>query len=826
MSERFTDKTLRSSRLIVVALLKWITQCAAVFLLILVLPTAVSAHASLVRSDPAPNSILTRPPAQVQLWFDEEVDPHFSKIEVLGPDQSQVVTGQLQAAPDDAKSIIVPLNHLESDTYTVKWQVLSADDGHITEGTFSFGVGVANLAGTPGAAQGPGSELSPISAAVRWLNLLALLALVGGMVFRLLLLDPSFHAIRANEQDAIRSGLARWRAATLIIAGVALLAGLADLLLQAISIGGSVSPGSLQSVVFSTRLGLLGLARIILVVAAGASVLFSHRFLSLLVPAAALGALALLTRSLTSHGAAVQGDLSLGVLSDWLHFLSVSMWVGGVVYFALLLPLLWRALAPEIRTHWVSTLLARFSAVALVATPIVALTGLYNATLQVPSLDALTGTLYGDTLLAKVALFGVMVLFGAFNLLLLSPRLRSAIAVPASAGKLVSRFRLTLAAEVVVGLAVVLLAGLLTLELPARSEMAARATPTAAAQARVLLVGDAAPGIRVELVIGPLPESPSEFDVRVVDSEQKPVTGITGVVLDFTRLNADSGEQVADAEPRGDGHYMAMGNYLDAAGMWRLRVTVQRLGTSDAAIEFPYLISNSAKAASDPEALRFVAQSEAVMNRLLSLRSDQYLNDGANGEVVTHFEFRAPDKMRFTVEGQGDSVAIGPVQYYRDKAGAWSQQGRVDPFVFPDFNLSSQATWAALGIADTVRSQPARVVLFSIKNTSGSGEIDYAYWISTQDHRLLQLGMVTDGHFMMQSYFDADAPDIVIQAPASVPPAGMGGTTSATPAPAPAPAPLTSNRRPRGLITGDLEADGGLVLLIAGIAALAGGLIG
>jgi methionine-rich copper-binding protein CopC len=82
-------------------------------------------HASLVRSSPAARATLTRSPERVDLWFNERVEPKFSRVSVLN-DQDQVVdTGEMVVGPDDARKLSV--------------RVLSVDS-HVVEGQFQFTV--------------------------------------------------------------------------------------------------------------------------------------------------------------------------------------------------------------------------------------------------------------------------------------------------------------------------------------------------------------------------------------------------------------------------------------------------------------------------------------------------------------------------------------------------------------------------------------------------------------------------------------------------------------------------------------------------------------
>src|SRR5438046_3087937 len=106
----------------------------------------VSAHAKLIKADPAPGSIVGTAPTQVELSFDEAVDLSFSEVQVLNAQKQRVDTGELQPVTGDPKSVIAPLKPGGDGTYNVVWKILSATDGHITRGVFAYGVG--NTAGS------------------------------------------------------------------------------------------------------------------------------------------------------------------------------------------------------------------------------------------------------------------------------------------------------------------------------------------------------------------------------------------------------------------------------------------------------------------------------------------------------------------------------------------------------------------------------------------------------------------------------------------------------------------------------------------------------
>jgi copper transport protein len=94
-----------------------------------------SAHAALVGSSPAADSVVQVPPTQVVLTFTEVVNPVAGKVRVIAPDGTRVDR-------DDARSsglqLIIPLKPVDDiGTYLVTFRVVSADS-HPIGGAFSF----------------------------------------------------------------------------------------------------------------------------------------------------------------------------------------------------------------------------------------------------------------------------------------------------------------------------------------------------------------------------------------------------------------------------------------------------------------------------------------------------------------------------------------------------------------------------------------------------------------------------------------------------------------------------------------------------------------
>lgn len=132
----------------------------------------------------------------------------------------------------------------------------------------------------------------------------------------------------------------------------------------------------------------------------------------------ALGVLALAAISFTLSTAGHAGDdglLTVVNAANTLHILGAFLWGGGIIAAAvIILPLLLRNEHSEARELIAVTSL-RLSTLAAVALVMVLLPGIYNAWLQIGNWDRLFTTAYGQVLIAKVALVGVMMLLGAFN---------------------------------------------------------------------------------------------------------------------------------------------------------------------------------------------------------------------------------------------------------------------------------------------------------------------------------------------------------------------------------------------------------------------------
>ncbi len=152
------------------------------------------------------------------------------------------------------------------------------------------------------------------------------------------------------------------------------------------------------------------------------------------------------TYSASSH-ASDNGDFTLTELNDYVHVLATATWGGAIFVSAFLL---FPALRGRAELAQVALRLSRLAAAALA---VVLATGLYNASLQLPSPEAMLATNYGRVLAAKLAIVGLVMLIGAMNRVVISARIK-----PDPVGAAVARPLLLVARALMVDAALVLLA--------------------------------------------------------------------------------------------------------------------------------------------------------------------------------------------------------------------------------------------------------------------------------------------------------------------------------------------------------------------------------
>jgi methionine-rich copper-binding protein CopC len=134
---------------------------------------AASAHTALTGTDPAADSTLATGPGRLTATFNEELQPTFAAMTLVGPDGNLWSTGDAEV---QGATVSVGVRSLgPAGKYTANYRVTSAD-GHVVSGSWSFTVTVPG-AGQPGpAVQSP----DPADRVVLWPFAIGLTALIAG----------------------------------------------------------------------------------------------------------------------------------------------------------------------------------------------------------------------------------------------------------------------------------------------------------------------------------------------------------------------------------------------------------------------------------------------------------------------------------------------------------------------------------------------------------------------------------------------------------------------------------------------------------------------
>lgn len=129
------------------------------------------------------------------------------------------------------------------------------------------------------------------------------------------------------------------------------------------------------------------------------------------------GAVAIATLAWSGHAAATEGDAGmLHRVGDILHMTAAAVWIGAIVAFLLLLHPRRAGQSSETMAI-VTRSLERFSMIGAICVSVIAGTGLINGQMiiGVENLGRSLTAPYGQLLLAKLALFALMLAFAAVN---------------------------------------------------------------------------------------------------------------------------------------------------------------------------------------------------------------------------------------------------------------------------------------------------------------------------------------------------------------------------------------------------------------------------
>ncbi len=557
------------------------------------LPVGIAeGHAFLERSDPAANAVLPQVPREVRMWFTEPLEAAYSRAELFDALGRRVATEPSHVGTDP-KELVLPLPpDLPRGTYTVQWRNVSAADGHPQVGFFSFTIGTVADVQVPA----PPPPL-PVGFAPTWLDalgrglgLLGLTGLLGALVCWRWVMRPSLEPLAPEQRGRVAGSVRALALASLVVALSGSLIGLG---VQAWNAEGQLSLAGIWGLLSSSRFGLLWSLRVALLLALGGSLARRSAWHEPLAGRGVwirlgLGLAAALAYAAISHAAAQPAGRAAAIAADWLHLIAASVWVGGLLALLVGLILLRRGETERWREVY-ALAIPRFSTLAIASVAILALTGLYSAWLQVGNVEALRVTEYGRALLVKLALVLVLLELGAINLLVIGPRLRRSVDAP-------KHFGYTVLAEAVLGVAVLLVVGVLTSLPPARDALAAGSGRASFhfAEGEVhasLQISPGAVGVNrytvdLALVGQDIPDG-TQVLLRV-----RPPGNLEGVrEIKLARHPGTSGQRA---------RFEANGSELSVVGAWKLELIVRRPNAADWRVSVPLEVAQTPPAERQP----------------------------------------------------------------------------------------------------------------------------------------------------------------------------------------------------------------------------------
>jgi copper transport protein len=538
-------------------------------------PGSALAHAYLVKTVPAASVILTKPPANIQLTYDEAVEPRFAIISVTNAQGVQETTAPASRSPANPDTLVVPLRRgLPEGWYLIYWRAISVD-GHPVQGAFTYAVGP-----DPGPApQFPvpsigGTAESANVLIAKWVMFLSVMLSIGLFCFRFVVARP---LVRMVAGASLRRVEVAFVASSVL--GVAAIFAYLDVSTAIDSLRSVFDVGSLVPLFRVTAFGRgyvdLLLCFGLLCVAGWICLwldkpLRRHRSVAELaaVTGAALAALACLALPGSIGHAGQTSPRGLSIPVDWLHLISGSIWIGGLLGLLLLY-----SSGAALRVATMSAVVPRFSNVAFGSVMLLLGTGTIATIDHMPALDALWDTSYGVAILVKIGILAAAMMVAAGNLLRTKPLLVAA-GGDASSGEPPARLLSGLVSiEAVLVVGAIFVASLLSSIAPPPPAFALENSALAHVGPGRVAATVSRAGYELQVLVSPNKAvQPDSFGLRITRNG-RPVTGAS-VTLSFNHLQMEMPQEEYQLTETSPGVYTRSAPALVMVGPWGLQFQI------------------------------------------------------------------------------------------------------------------------------------------------------------------------------------------------------------------------------------------------------------
>ncbi len=541
-----------------------------------------SAHATPIDYEPEASSLSSSTPKAVRIQFSERIEPSVSNITIFGPDGQDAGNGIPRTDPQDQRLYSTGITDRGEGTYTVSWEVVSADDGHFTKGAFSFSVGKETVAQGGTAGQIQVQHLTSIPEAITiWIELLGqalVIAALMSLVFLWKRLKKKFGAETAGFSAAFekRFALLIYSGIILIFIGVASYLILKTLDLEQLQ--NADFPATFR-VFIQTTSGAYACYRVVLAFLFAAAFLIAKKAIfnesrksKGVAVLFALIILILLDRTRVSHAAAAHFHPTLAIFIHAVHLFFKEFWVGApIAFLVLFMPFLSRAKLSTIK-GFAFTQLSKILSVAFV---IIGVTGAYIVWLDLKEPANLFTTEWGSRFMLLFIFSGVWLLIRLYHQFVADTYVCRARSNTAAGRRIVSWYPYSLSLEMCIGMTVLLVTSYLIITTPPYASDQFRFEKNSVNQ-----------GEHITLAVHPYESK--EFLVTVAGADGKSEHSLSNLIVTLTNEEKNIGPLVASVEKRFDGGYVFRGNMLSPAGVWRVGVTAQQSAKYDAIASFSF----------------------------------------------------------------------------------------------------------------------------------------------------------------------------------------------------------------------------------------------
>jgi copper transport protein len=483
----------------------------------------------LINSTPSDGDTFTGSPDAIKLVFTERVNVHQGTIALTNDKSEQLPIGTPTLDPNNPKQVTLELNEkLLPGTYRVNWYVTS-ETGFFHAGTFFFAVDQVTMI-TDKSSGPPVSTI--IMNQIQWMDAAQWLSYAG--IFTLFGALWLIHII----SPGIDVG-PRWIRLGWVLFGISVVGLLGQFFLK-----WSEIPSATWTEYLSLRAGWIPVAQMILL---SAAMFLQRNKLSLIIYG-----MVILLFSLLGHSSSTQYGGPVAILSNTVHLMALSVWLGGLVALPMLAP-------TESTWSWLKRYAAAYSKWALGSIIVVALSGIALTFDFSTSWASVRDSHWGKAIGIKTLLLGVIVLFGLLQMRLLRQNREKQ-------GAFFHRIKI----ELIVGALILLTAAVLVDLSPA------------AADKSIEPVSVTLQGIEATLSIEPFQMGQNAVTVQFNNSPE-----IQEVRMRFF-MPPDMGGMDFAAFDLGNGKYQVQGNQFHYYGTWEVDVLVK--GANGETLVFPFVI--------------------------------------------------------------------------------------------------------------------------------------------------------------------------------------------------------------------------------------------